>query len=78
MPRWELIVVLVVVGVAFLWALRAVWRSVRGGGVCSNCADSGECPLAGDPQVQELLQQRQMSGETDSCHPGSKSWWHRS
>lgn len=70
---WELIVVLVVVGVAAVWATRAAWRSVRSGSVCSDCGDSGECPLAGKPELLEELQQRQLTGELKPYNPGRKS-----
>ncbi len=69
----EMIVVGVVVAVAAIWAGRAIWRSVKKQGVCSSCASSGECPLAGNPDaLTELIQQGQLP-HLDSCQPGTLS-----
>ncbi len=46
-PWVESAIVVVVVGVAVVWAIRAIWRSTRKGQVCSSCSDSGSCPVAG-------------------------------
>jgi len=67
----EMIVVGVVVAVAAAWASRAIWRSVKKQGVCSSCASSSECPLAGNPDaLTELIQQGQ-APHLDSCQPGA-------
>ena len=54
MPDWETIVVLAVVAVALIWGGRSAWRSVRSGKVCSDCTDSGSCPVANNPEILEL------------------------
>ena len=43
---WEVIVVVVIVGVALLWAIRGMVRAGRQKRICSSCAGSGGCPLA--------------------------------
>lgn len=54
MLNWETIVALAIVAVAVFWGVRAAWRSVRKGQICSDCSDSGSCPLAGPPQLLDL------------------------
>jgi FeoB-associated Cys-rich membrane protein len=49
MPHWETIITLVIVAVALFWGFRAAWRSVRKGQICSDCSDSGSCPMVGNP-----------------------------
>lgn len=70
MPGWETIVVGIIVGVALLWGLRAVWRAVRKGTVCSDCAHSGSCPLAENPQLLEEIQRRNTTGTLEQCRTG--------
>ena len=65
----ERVVVIVVVAVALAWAGRAVWRSVRGGKGCSSCSDSGNCPIAENPELLEELTRR----GPEHCHPGQTS-----
>ncbi len=43
---WEIIVVVVIVGVALLWAIRGMVRAGRQKRICSSCAGSGGCPMA--------------------------------
>lgn len=43
-------IVIVVVGGAAFWAVRAAVRSFRKGTVCSTCGDASSCPLAGKEQ----------------------------
>ena len=59
----ENIVVGVVVAVAGFWAARAVWRSVRGGKICSTCSSSEGCPMAA--QQNNLVE----LGPFDQCGP---------
>jgi hypothetical protein len=70
MPGWETLVVGIVVGVALLWGLRAVWQAVRRGSVCSDCSDSGSCPLAENPQLLEEIHRRNAAGGLESCRTG--------
>ena len=59
MPDWETIVVLVVVAVALVWGGRAAWRSVRAGKICSDCTDSGSCPMVNNSEILELKDKTQ-------------------
>lgn len=61
----ETIVVGVCVAVAGFWAVRAIWRSVRGGKVCSSCSASDGCPMIA--QQKNLADQ----GKLDQCGPTS-------
>ena len=54
MPGWETIVVWAVGAVALAWGVRGTWRSVRSGKICSDCSDSGSCPMADNSPVLEL------------------------
>ena len=57
MPGFETIAVIVIVGAAASWALHSVWRSVRQKRICSDCATSGECPVAnGDLKATPLTE----------------------
>lgn len=69
---WEIVVVAAAVAVAAVWALRGLWQSARKRQVCSSCASSGGCPMAGggtDEQqgsgciVPELSPLRSAEGE---------------
>lgn len=54
-PLVETAIVVVVVGVAVAWAVRAIWRSTRKGQVCSSCSDADSCPMAGkNPDLVQL------------------------
>ena len=68
--NWELIVVLVVVALALFWGVRTAWRSVRGGKICSDCADSGSCPLADNPEFLERIGRDGKLPLLDKCGPG--------
>ena len=61
----ETIVVGVVVVVAGAWAAKAIWRSVRGGKVCSSCSSSEDCPM--------IAQQKNLAeiSKLDHCGPSS-------
>lgn len=61
----ETVVVGVVVAVAGAWAVKAIWRSVRGGKVCSSCSASDDCPM--------IAQQKNLAdlGKLDQCGPAS-------
>ncbi len=61
----ETIVVGIVVVVAGVWAGKAIWRSVRGGKVCSTCSSSENCPLVS--QQSDLLE----LSKIDQCGPKS-------
>ena len=54
MPAWETIVTAGIVAVAMFWGLRGAWRSIRKGKICSDCSQSGSCPLVGNPEILEL------------------------
>ena len=57
MPGFETIAVIVIVAGAGFWAARSVWRSVRQKRICSDCATSGECPVAnGDLKATPLTE----------------------
>ena len=67
---WELIVVLLVVAAALFWGVRAIWRAVRSGKVCSDCADSGSCPLADNPEFLKRIGREGKLPLLDKCGPG--------
>lgn len=67
MPSWETFVVAGIVTVALVWAVRASWRSVRSGSVCSDCADSGSCPLANDPTLLKKLAEDPSAVAPECC-----------
>ncbi len=66
----EMMVVIVVVAVALAWAGRAVWRSVKGKGACSSCAEAGSCPLVENPELLADLSLKGKMGHLDKCNPG--------
>jgi len=61
----ETIVIGISVAVAAAWAVRAIWRAVRGGKACSSCSSSGDCPLIN--QKQNLAKM----GQLDQCGPNT-------
>ena len=67
----ELVVVIVVVGVALAWAGRAIWRSAKGKGACSSCSDAGSCPLVENPELLADLSMKGKMGHLDKCNPGA-------
>ncbi len=62
----EVILVGVAVAAAGFWAVRAIWRTVRKGNICTSCSSSGNCPAVNNP---ELLQEL---GKIDQCGPGAR------
>ena len=50
---WESILVSVVVGLALIWAVRAVYRYIRGDKTCTGCGSDGGC---GGSSPRDLVQ----------------------
>lgn len=50
---WESILVSVVVGLALIWAVRAVYRYIRGEKTCTGCGSDGGC---GGSSPRDLVQ----------------------
>jgi len=65
----ETIVVGVVVAVAGVWAVGAVWRAVRGGKGCSTCSSSEDCPMVEqqNKKITELNKLEQCGPKTFDC-----------
>ena len=71
MPGFEILVVGATVLVAAIWAVRAIWRSMRSGTTCSDCSQSGSCPLVENPKLLEEIMHEGKLGLLDHCGPGS-------
>lgn len=55
---WDNVVVGVIVLVSAVWAVRAVWRSVRSGNACSSCGAGEDCPLTKKQDLQDLQEMK--------------------
>jgi len=51
---WDNAVVAVLVLAAGAWAVRSIWRAVKGRKVCSSCASQGDCPAANAKPLHDL------------------------
>ncbi len=67
---WDALAVGVIVLLAAVWAVRSIVRAVRAKKMCSGCASSADCPLAGKQTLQDL---GELPGECPSRHEDTEA-----